>query len=468
MYLRKRRTLTPYFAIIFLLVLFALIAIFLTPQVVNVQPKPDAQRLFSANPIQIQFNQSMDRVSVEARLRIEPSVGADLHWEGKTLVLTPHQAWPEGEKIEIELDFGARSIYFLPLVKTYNWSLEVGAPRLIYLWPSGGQADLYALQPREETTVALTQTPNGILDFKVSPQGTTLVFAQLGDNGGSEIHQLDLISLEDQILHDCAMGWLCYAPTLAPDLDYLAFERRSIQPSRASETQVWILPLEDDLDAFMMGLSNHSTSAPSWSSEGFLEYYDNTDGEIKIVRISDDGRANIVHAIPSQLGKIGSWSPDGSSIVFPELIFVDELENFDAGESAIPLFYSHIYQYILSTGSKLDLTGNEAGLVEDASPFYSPDGKILAFTRKFLDQEKWTLGRQIWIASADGSGAMQITNDPASLHLGLAWSFDSQALAYQRVSQADLDSPPEIWLFDRNDETIQLLIVGGYAIQWIP
>ena len=46
-------------------------------------------------------------------------------------------------------------------------------------------------------------------------------------------------------------------------------------------------------------------------------------------------------------------------------------------------------------------------MVEDVSPVFSPDGKWIAFARRYLDPLRWTPGRQVWLMRADGTEAVQ-------------------------------------------------------------
>jgi Tol biopolymer transport system component len=69
---------------------------------------------------------------------------------------------------------------------------------------------------------------------------------------------------------------------------------------------------------------------------------------------------------------------------------------------------------------------------------------------------------------ADGSQARPITDDPDFSHASLVWNPDSSRLAYMRLSQADPNEVPEIWMIDREGETHEFLVEGGYLPQWIP
>jgi dipeptidyl aminopeptidase/acylaminoacyl peptidase len=171
----------------------------------------------------------------------------------------------------------------------------------------------------------------------------------------------------------------------------------------------------------------------------------------------------------NDMGLMGSWSPDGtflllSDIVFPQVEYGEENEEVEGQAS----FYSHLYRVNANSGFVVDLTGGNTGTVEDASPSYSPDGEWIAYTRKYLEEERWTLGRQLWLMRPDGSDAYQLSDEPFYGHSSLAWSPDSSAIAYMRKSQLDISQPGEIWLIEIDEGEPDQLVVGGYLPQWIP
>jgi Tol biopolymer transport system component len=167
------------------------------------------------------------------------------------------------------------------------------------------------------------------------------------------------------------------------------------------------------------------------------------------------------------VGERGTWSPDGAYFVFPEIDFFTQDLETGGGEGG-ELFFSHLYRWEFESVLVDDLSQDPSGRVEDASPSYSPDGRWIAFARKFLDAGRWTLGRQVWLMRADGSDPRQLTNEPAYHHSSLDWNASSDALAFMRFNQSELSQPPEIWLYGLELGEARPLAVGGYLPRWIP
>jgi Tol biopolymer transport system component len=115
-----------------------------------------------------------------------------------------------------------------------------------------------------------------------------------------------------------------------------------------------------------------------------------------------------------------------------------------------------------------DLSGNERLPVEDASPAFSPDGQSIAFARRYMDEARFTLGRQIWLMDPDGSNPHALTADTLFNHSSMAWSPDSSTLVYMRFNRADISQQAEIWIIGADGQNARMLVEGGYLPVWIP
>jgi Tol biopolymer transport system component len=100
--------------------------------------------------------------------------------------------------------------------------------------------------------------------------------------------------------------------------------------------------------------------------------------------------------------------------------------------------------YVLSTdGTESRLTTQRGA---DALPVWSPDGSRLSFSSGPRDKES---ALDIWVMNADGSGRVQLTDDPADDRRAV-WSPDGTRLAFT----SDRDGNNEIYLMgaDGSDE----------------
>ncbi|NUM45386.1 MAG: Ig-like domain-containing protein [Anaerolineales bacterium] len=404
------------------------------PTPTNLFPAPGAVAIPGLAPIQITFSSAMNHEAVEQNLFLEPTHPGSFAWEGDTLTFTPSTPWPSGAVISATLGTGARSALGLPLAEAPTWSFSVARTMLAYLWPADGTANLYMLDPVGGTVIQLTEM-GGVLEFSVGANGLAVYFSARNNSGGSGVWTLDLLTRESTPLFDCGQD-LCALPQPSAGGTWLVYEN-------TSQGELWLLPLAGGAP-FRLGLGTR----PQWSTDDKLAFYDRATQTFQIV----DPTGVVLASFPNQMGEPGAWSADGAYFTTP---------NTDAQAES-----SRLYAFLTINGLINDLSGE--GFVEDTSPAYSPDGQWLVFARKFLDAERWTPGRQVWVMEANGDNAHPLTNDEFFSHTSFAWSPDNQFIAFVKAHRTAPDARPELWMIGRDGSNPVQLVIGGYAPQWIP
>jgi dipeptidyl aminopeptidase/acylaminoacyl peptidase len=416
----------------------------------------------------------MDKVSVESRLTIAPPQPGSYLWEGSTLTFRPQVPWSPGTTVDVRLAAGARSTRFLPILQSHTWSFVTGAPRIAYLWPADGAAEIYARSLEGGDPEQLTDTPQGVLDFRLDLAGTQIVYAAAQESGESDLRLLDLASRQDRLLYSSPAGTVARAPCISPDGRWLAFERYDLGTSGNAQFisgpgSVWVKQIGAESEAVQVGQTDHAASAPGWAPNGWLYYQDRTLGAIAIVNVAQRTPPQPFNFVPNELGDPGTWTADGTVVVFPEISYVPETVTVPGSTSEEQtILYSHLMRVDVETGDTVDLSSRSGNLVEDASAVYSPDGQWLAFARKYMDSKHWTLGRQLWVMRADGSAAHPLTDEPDYNHSSLGWSPDSSTLVYMRFNQSDIAQPAEIWAIGADGQGAHSLATGGFSPRWIP
>jgi hypothetical protein len=476
-----------------------------TPRLLSFYPGEGDRDIPGTVSLRLDFSRSMQNEDILERLSINPAIEGAFAWEGNTLIFTPGQAWPAGETITASLASGARAKGFprLAITRGMSWSFAIGQPRLLYLWPAGEVANLYTLNLATGQSEQLSNSQSGWLDFSISWSGgyqagidkpgnedgnqeegsaggdvgqgnptpdTEIYFSERNASGGSDLFRIGLGELEAggraQRLLSCLQA-LCRSPQPAPDGSLLAFERSPLPGSGQSLfPQVWLLRLggEGEIDQqseheFPAGDPGHPGRLPAWSASGVLAYYDVTRKGFSLL----DPLSGETAFFANETGEAGAWSPDGEVFVAPEILSPARAGTGAAGSGPEA---SQLFAFELLSGTSRNLSLEASS--EDTSPAFSPDGAQVAFARKFLDAERWTPGRQIWLMNADGSQARQLTSDPQFHHSAFAWSPDGGMLAYLRFNQDQPGDPVELWWMDVNTGERNLIIPGGYAPLWIP
>jgi Tol biopolymer transport system component len=447
------------------------------PRLLEVSPPDGATALPAGVALRLEFSRPMQPESVTQRLSITPSRPGAFEWQGETLLFTPAQPWEAGTEVQAVLQPGAQASAWLaaPMRQSVSWSFRIRQPELAYLYPSTGPASIYVLNPLSGVSAPLVENLGAVQDFVIGPSGTTIYFSSRIATDRSAIYRLDLSTSETLLgepedapgaapaqVVDCPQA-LCQGVALSPDGRYLAYERGSLPGSgKPSLFQVWVLPLEEGGgEAFLAGDAQRETLLPAWSSTGVLSFYDLTARAF----IFYDLQNGVQASFPNQTGQSGSWHPNGREFIAPEIIFTDE-NVAESVEDLPALANSYLFSFDWLGNHAVNLT---PGLdVEDAAPAFSPNGNFLAFTRKFLDPQRWTPGRQIWILHMSSRQAQQMTDDPTYNHFNLSWSPAGGLLAYVRFNQDAPIDPPELWLMDVLTGRAIQIAFAAYSPQWIP
>jgi Tol biopolymer transport system component len=470
----QRRISSPLLGAIGLFAGLLVVAFFAAPRVEEVSPAAASRDVPAGAHISLTFSQPMDKVSVESRLTINPPRPGSYLWEGSTLTFRPEVPWSPGTTVDVQLAAGSRSARFLPILQSRAWSFIIGAPRIAYLWPAEGSAEIYARSPDGGEAEQLTDTTEGVLDFRLDSQGAQIVYAAARAGGESDLRLMDLATQEDRLLYGSPAGTVARAPCLSPDGRWLAFERYDLGTSGNAQFisgpgSVWVKQIDPETEAVQVGENDHSATTPGWTPKGWLYYQDRSLGAIAVVNVEQGTPPEPFNYVPNELGDPGTWTADGTAVVFPEIGYVPETVTVPGSPSEEQtILYSHLMRVEVDTGDTLDLSSRSGDLVEDASAVYSPDGEWLAFARKYMDSERWTLGRQLWIMRVDGSEAHPLTDEPDYNHSAIGWSPDSSTLVYMRFNQSDIAQPAEIWVIGADGEGAHSLATGGFSPRWMP
>ena len=458
-----------------LVVTLAILVVVFLPAVEEISPMAIEGGLPRTTPITITFSRPMQHDSVEERFSITPETQGSITWEDNTLFFTPAEEWTGGTDVSVRLASGARSNLGLPLRQETSWEFKIAPLVLAYLWPAEGNSEIYLFDPAADETLQLTDA-GSVLAYDVSPDSRLFYYFAENSQNGSDLYVIDRFAAalgEDPApkrLFTCQRA-LCTTPVVSPDGAQLAYLR--------NDSQIWVVDLSDPAEmGVQISPEGRESRTPLWSPKGLLTYYDADESNYVI----HDLETGTESTLPNDVGEAAAWLPTGSALISPEAFITEtdilrgpsgEEENQEVDESELEpvrVLSSHLMVYQLGSSQTLDLT--EDDLAEDFSPVFSPSGDILAFTRRYVDEARLTLGRQIWILSLPGGRpanvpAKQLTTTSDYHYTALAWHPDGEQLAAVRFNYAILTDPPEIWLISLNGNAAPL-VLGGYAPKWIP
>ncbi len=463
--------LTRFDRLVLLIALALLVAILLTVllgdhvgvQLVRTAPVGAAH---STHWITIQFSETMDRASVAERLRLEPSVAGDLSWNGATLIFRPEAALVPGESYAVVLASGAVGQTGRPVLAEHHFTFTVQPPLIAYLAPANDSPqNIWLADPAEPVSARqITFSEGGIFNFAISPDGDRLAYAEYSpDTGSTNLWLMDLAGGAAEPLTNCPDAD-CTTPVWRPDGGAIAYERMSFSSDfnlGTTPTRVWLLDLSTDppTDRPLFSDPQMIAYAPLWSPDGSrIAVYDNRGAGILIY----DPATEDVMLIPSRHGTTGTFSPDGSRLVYPNVVIGQEGAR------------THLGIANLET-AQLSLLNESTDPVDDEQAVWSPDGETLIVRRRYLD-ERYTPGRQLYRVDVTTGDAKPLLVDEAYYHGFIALDPSGRQLLVQRFRQEDapLGGPgsepivPEIWVYDLASEALTLVVSNAFLPQWAP
>lgn len=407
------------------------------------------QLIHGPQPIQFTFSRRMDPESVLAHLTLDPPYPGSLEWseDGRQAAFIPDQSWTPGSEVSFTLSRGALSHLKLPLLRTFSESFSVSPYLLTYLWPADQTSNIYSLNPQTGDGAALTEQPEGVLDYAALPDGSALIYSTPSASAGSQIISLNRWSGEENILVECAAA-LCRSPVPSPDGTRLAYEIIPRQPDARPGIRLYHFR---DQSTETVGSSSHYLDNPRWSSTGWLSYYNHTEQQFVLWHPEKEQEITLAN----QTGGPVSWDAEGRYFLFTEIYNLSDL-----------LAPRHLLRFDLVRKNIVDLT--QAGYYEDLNPAYAPEGEALAFTRKSLIPSEWIPGRQLTLLEDGEEALLQLTADIDFNHTSISWHPSGQRLAYVRHNQTQPSDPPEIWMINRDGTGKIRLVINGFAPGWIP
>jgi len=342
--------------------------------------------------------------------------------------------------------------------------------RVGYLYPAfGGVQNVYMTDiDNPENQVQLTDTGYGVFDYDFSPDGRWLAYAEKNEDNIATLRLMDIPNRRVVELVDCiAVDAYCTTPAFSPDGEMLAYQRSESIDGRYGLSRIWLvdmtspnyetIPLINDTQVV-----GHS---PVWSADGnTLAFYsaDTTQPGILIYDfISREEDGVQLRFIPSTHGSMGTVSPNGQELIFPEIV--------RRGEQ----LFTHLRIADLLDKEFSEFTDSQ-GPTDDVVAQWSPDGETVALARRYTD-DRWTMGHQLYLRSA--SDEADTTFEPIAYNdryntSYFRWNQDGTKLVMQRFplqnedGSPNRDARPEVWIYDLETDMATQLVTDAFIPQW--
>ncbi|MBL8208377.1 MAG: serine/threonine-protein kinase [Blastocatellia bacterium] len=199
---------------------------------------------------------------------------------------------------------------------------------------------------------------------------------------------------------------------ISPDETRIAFEWDGGGSAEVSPTDIYVKVIGTDGPSLRLTTAPENDTNPFWTPDG--KY-------VTFVRERSDGTGDVLR-VPASGGpeqklaetfNWASWSPDGKTLA------VRGGSESKDGKS--------IFLVTPETGQRTRLTNPEP-TVSDSAPRFSPDGKLVAFTRKLSGNVA-----DIFVIPASGGTPRQVTFENFDVFGRLAWTSDSREIVFNAV-----------------------------------
>lgn len=314
-----------------------------------------------------------------------------------------------------------------------------------------------ALDPPGAPTDAvtkLTEQAGGVWDFAASPDGRTIVYSVLNEDGTSDLWQLERTTGEQTPLLDCPQA-ACANPAFSPDGRLLAFSRRNATEFSApvvSPPRLWLLDMETGETAQIFADGQKLGFEPRWSGDArWMSFVSPDQGGVGVYQLEEGTEL----FFPSTTGEGGVWHPQRVEFLMTEMA--------QEGDR----YVTHLWHVDAAAGARTNLSALHEFPVEDNQPSWSPDGTWIAFRRKELAGPRESLSKQLWLMRADGSEARPLTEDPNIDHGPMAWSPDGRFVLYHKFPLRGEEITISVWMMEIGTGA-QWQIAPGQRPLWLP
>lgn len=429
----------------------------------------------SLDRIELTFNRTMDRRSVEQAFKLDPPLEGVFLWHNNTVTYQLENLPPYDQNIGLTIDSSARDTNGKSLSQPYATTIQTAPIQILYLGSDPEEADqLILYNPQTEQKQILTQPEFAIEQFAEIPNSKDiLLLGAYGDNQ-PELYRLNPTTGSMTQLTNDAMH-LNNKFTISPTGEHVALSRIQLSETGTylSNIELWLASTKDyqfskyqpdnaqGSDAYFSFDGSHllyfnqnyafelapiSAESPEESlfigkefnhSYGFhpskaILLFNNLDNadlftiDNDLILFYGDGSQKMI-PFEDGITRDSVFTPDGESVIS---IFSKQDEAMEDPLSFYPLRIFHLYQYNLEDESITQLTSDPDFSEEE--PTISSNGQYILFRRFSTNSD-------------------EIAIDPA----------------YREIADSlGTITSGELWLYDfANDELVDLGIRGKRA-QW--
>lgn len=419
-----------------------------------VQTTP-ATSLGAFGRVQIIFAQPMNTRLTESRFSLTPAVKGQLRWNDARTELTfiPDRPFAPNTPYTARLNTGAPSDYGLTTKRDVVWTFAVRPPEIAFLAGTNGPREVWRVPLSGGTPFQITQTGGQVFDYAVSPDGEQVVYSVVNEQRGSDLWVVNRDGSGARALSVCGLDQ-CTAPDWAPDGLRVAYSREpaGLQPGAPNgPPRLWTVDVATGQTAPVYQSNQVLGYGPVWSPDGqWLAAFDGGVGAVRVLNV----RTSQDMLIETAMGTVGTFAPDGRSMIFNDM-------NFDGSNPP----YVSIYQADLEARAIVPVIGRDPNFADYSVPAWSPLGDAIAVA---LRGENSGPSKQLWVMSPTGADPRRLTDNAGFTYGGYRWNPWGTALVAQRLELGIPFATPELVLVDAASGQVTPLVSDGALPRWLP
>lgn len=311
---------------------------------------------------------------------------------------------------------------------------------------------LYTVSIQDQEPTQITDNPQGIASYSVSPDGSEVIYAASTNQGGTILWRWLPETDEHSLMLDCSPDH-CSAPVWPPEGEQLIYERLPDpgNPDALGFTSIWWLDMSSGETGPVFQDSSLPGFSPRWSAEGeWLSYGTVSPNQVRFYHL---GTGESIE-FPLDSNPQVVWHPTENAVLYTEYL--------DFGEVSL----TKLFRYDLESGQSEQVS--DSLRLDETLPSWSPDGGKIAVVRREWEDETAGLGDQIWLLDVLSGEESQLTFGPEIIHGEMRWSPDGEALLFHIYDLNASGTPTSIQLLDLETGEVVTLATPGTDPHWLP
>jgi WD40 repeat protein len=367
-------------------------------------------------------------IETDIEIEIKPDFKFEYEISNDSILLFPKNDLMIGSEFEIRITHPDGEITLDKVVRT---------PCLTYLTAKTSQPEIWATCG--EGPLQLTDSSGGIIDYAVAKNGDWIIFSSTNEEGGTDIWKMGRLGENPKIIFSCGEE-IC---------DQLAVNSQGAQiafRSFSGEEKFYLFTNEgNELILIEKGKVSNVDFSPD---DSMLRYFVNKKG---VLRVFDLKTMKLKSSLESDSDLIGEWEKDSSGFLIGQYknwggIALMDLKEIDVLEN-----------------SELKIIDGTTSSIYLYEPVFMNDEKIIALIRNEINADR----KQIWELNKSGEKTFEITNDFRYSHSMITWNSVEGILAFQRYGHTGSNAVPEIWIWNKNDNSHRIVDDNAAHAEWV-